>query len=162
MEGIFNILKSDGIEISDETKKKITKSLSSEYKSIVEYNNLKKKLEDLNIKVEEKTNLENELNNLKEKNNELNKLYSESKNTGYKFDVLKKGVNEKFVDFVTSDILKNKTEEQNFTDLLNSYVKDNPQYLTENYISVSTTPKVKENNTVIGTNEIINKLIRGE
>lgn len=162
MEGIFNILKSDGIEITDETKKKIIKSLSSEYKSIVEYNNLKKKLEDLNVKVEEKTNLENELNNLKNKNEELSKLYNDSKNTGYKFDVLKKGVNEKFVDFVTSDILKNKTEEQNFTDLLNSYVKDNPQYLTENYISVSTTPKVKKNNTVIGTNEIINKLIRGE
>lgn len=161
MEGIFNILKSDGIEITDETKKKIIKSLSSEYKSIVEYNNLKKKLEDLNIKVEEQSNTLKELDNLKNKNEELSKLYNDSKNTGYKFDVLKKGVNEKFVDFVTSDILKNKTEEQNFTDLLNSYVKDNPQYLTENYISLSTTPKVKENNTVMGTNEIINKLIRG-
>lgn len=163
MEGIFNILKSEGIEISDEVKKKINKSLSTEYKSIVEYNNIKNKIEEMTNQLSEQDKINKEFNHLRKKHDELSKMYQDSKTMTYKYDALKKGVNEKFIDFVTSDILKNKTDEQDFSSLLDNYINENPQYLNDNkFISVSSAPKPNKTAEISSTNDIINKLIRGD
>lgn len=161
MEGIYNILKDAGIELTDEVKKKITKSLATEYKSISEYSNLKKKIEDLSSKLESKTNLESELEKLKGENSKVSKLYEEMKNSSYKYDTLKNGVNERFVDFVASDVLKNKREDEDFSEALTRYIGDNPQFLNNNYMSVSTAPKTEIISDVTSSNDMINKLIRG-
>lgn len=168
MEGILNILSNEGIELSEEVKSKITKSLASEYKTIAEYSKLKKKLEDANsmlnesnMKLDTKSNLEKDLEKLKGENSKLYKLYEESKNQTYKFDVLKNGVNEKFVDFVTADILKNKSEDQDFKELLSSYIENNPQYLNNNFLSVSTSPQSNNQSESTTSSDMINKLIRG-
>lgn len=168
MEGILNILANSGIELNEEVKSKITKSLASEYKTIAEYSKIKKKLEDTNSmlsdsnkKLESKSTLEKDLEKLRGENSKLHKLYEDSKNNEYKFDVLKTGVNEKFVDFVTTDILKNKTDEQDFKELLNSYIEDNPQYLNNNFMKVSTTPQSNNPSDISSSSDMINKLIRG-
>lgn len=163
MEGIFNILKSEGIELSDEVKKKINKSLSSEYKSIVEYNNMKNKIEEMTNQLSEQDKINKEFNQLRKKHDELSKLYDDSKTMGYKYDALKKGVNEKFIDFVTADILKNKSEEQDYSVLLDDYINKNPQYLNDNkFMTISTTPQPNTTSGMSTTNDIINKLIRGD
>lgn len=168
MEGILNILSSEGIELSEEVKSKITKSLATEYKTIAEYSKLRKKLEDANTmlsdsntKLESKSSLEKDLEKLRGEHSKLCKLYEESKNNAYKLDVLKTGVNEKFVDFVTSDILKNKADDQDFAELLSSYIDNNPQYLSNNFMSVSTSPQSNNPSDATTSSDMINKLIRG-
>lgn len=168
MEGILNILANEGIELSEETKSKITKSLANEYKTIAEYSKLKKKLEDANsmlsdsnMKLDQKSSLEKDLEKLRGENSKLLGLYEESKNQTYKFDVLKNGVNEKFVDFVTADILKNKGEDQDFKELLSNYIENNPQYLNNNFLSVSTSPQSNNQSETTTSSDMINKLIRG-
>lgn len=162
MEGIFNILKAEGIELTDEVKKKINKSLSSEYKSIAEYSNLKKKIEDLNCQIQDQTKISEEMEALKSKNNEISKLYEESINNQYKLQALKSGINDKFVDFVTSDVLKNKKDNEEFNTVLDKYIKDNPQYLTTNTnFHISTTPQSKNKTELKSSNDLINNLIRG-
>lgn len=164
MEGIFNILKSEGIEIPEETQKKLNKKIVSEYKSINEYNDLKKKLEESNNKISEFSNTQNEIDTLKQKNEELSKLYKESQLTGYKFQALKSGVNEKFVDFVTSEVMNNTNDTNDFNKALEAYNKDNPQFLTSNYkqnISVSTTPNISNKTQTQSNNDLMNRIIRG-
>lgn len=165
MEGIFNILKSEGIEIEEETQKRLNKKIVAEYKSINEYNDLKKKLEESNNKISEFSKTKDEIDTLRQKNEELSKLYKDSQITGYKFKALKSGVNEKFVDFVTSEVMNNTSETQDFATALESYNKENPQFLTSNYkqnISVSTTPAISNKSQTETTHDIMNKIIRSK
>lgn len=163
MEGIFNILASEGIEIEAEMKKRLNKKISSEYKTIAEFSELKKKLEESNNKALEYQNLSKELEDLQAKNTELNKLYESAKIDGLKLYTLKSGVNEKFVDFVTSEVLKKSNEGENFAQALENFNKENPQYISAPTVKVSTTPFM-QNKTENGmtSNELINEFIRGK
>lgn len=161
MEGIFNILAGEGIEIDSEIKKKLNKKIASEYKSIAEFSELKKKLDDSNSKILEYQNLSNEIEELKSKNTELNKIYEVARLDGFKLKTLKSGVNEKFVDFVTSEIMKNSNEE-NFSEALENFNKENPQYISSQTVKISTTPSIQnKSENSISTNELINNFIRG-
>lgn len=161
MEGIFNILKAEGIELSDDVKKKINKSLSTEYKSIVEYSNLKKKLEDLSTQIQSQDAVAQEMETLKSKNEELNKLYEDSKTNYYKLQVLKSGINDRFVDFVTSEVKGMVNSKKDFNKALEEYKNDNPQFLNEQKkINISTTPTIGNKSELTDTNRLINDFIR--
>lgn len=164
MEGIFKMLESEGIEVNDEVKKRLNKKIASEYKTIAEFSELKRKLEETTEKVSKYSNIENELNTLKNKNDELSKLYETSKTNEYKLYALKKGINEKFVDFVTSEVLNQTNEEKDFKSAFEEYSKDNPQYMnSQNSVKLSTTPKLENKSEFNGSsNEAINNFIRGK
>lgn len=163
MEGIFNILASEGIEIEAEMKKRLNKKISSEYKTIAEFSELKKKLEESNNKALEYQNLSKDIEDLQNKNSELNKQYETAKIDSFKFHTLKSGVNEKFVDFVTSEVLKTSNNGTDFVEALGNFNKENPQYICTPTVKVSTTP-LMQNKTENGitSNELINNFIRGK
>lgn len=165
MEGIFKILASEGIEIDEDTRKKLNKKIASEYKSIAEFSELKRKMEEANTKLNDYSEISKSVETLKNENAELNKLYEASKTSEWKLEALKNGVNVNFVDFVTYEVMKNMSEDTKFTDALEAYTKSNPQYTTlqQPGIKVSTTPIVSnptEKNLRPG--EYINDFIRGK
>ena len=162
MEGIYNILKSEGIEIDEETKNKINKKLSAEYKSITEYSNLKKKLEDANSKLSEYTSINDELTLLRNKHDEVNKLYEDSKKYQYKLQVIQAGIDDKFVDFVSSEVQSRVNGKKDFAKALEEYKTENPQFLNKQpVVNISTTPSVENKSELTDTNNLINNFIRG-
>ncbi len=163
MEGIFNILKSEGIEVPEESQKELTKKISSEYKSIAEYNNVKKKVENLQTRINELSSLEDKINELNGDREKFKKMYEDSRMYEYKLDTLKSGVNDKFVDFVTSETLKNVNEETDYKKALKLFLKENKQYLNNvPTMNVSTTPEIQNRSDNLSVNEIMNKFIRGK
>lgn len=163
MEGIFNILSGEGIEIDAETKKRLNKKISSEYKTIAEFSEVKKKLEESNNKVLEYQNLSKDFEELQNKNSELNKRYEAAKVDSLKLHTLKSGVNEKFVDFVTSEVMKKTNDGQDFVKALGDFNKENPQYICTPSVKVSTTPiMINKTENGMASNELINEFIRGK
>lgn len=165
MEGIFKMLESEGIEIGEEAKKRLNKKIASEYKTIAEFSDLKRKLEETAEKNSKYSDIEGKLEDLKIKNDELVKLYEAGKTNEYKLYALKNGIDEKFLDFVTSEVLNKTNKEKDFKSAFEEYSKQNPQYMTssQNSVKLSTTPNI-ENKTEFNAraNEAINNFIRGK
>lgn len=165
MEGIYNILASEGIEVAEDVRKRLNKKIAAEYKSIAEFSDLKKKLDDSLHRLSEYSNISQDMEKLKSENENISKLYKESKINEYKLSTLKSGVDEKFVDFVTSEVMKGLKEDITFSDALDSYNKQNPQYVnySKQGIKLSTTP-IMQNQTEANfkTNNYVNDLIRGK
>lgn len=163
MEGLYNILKNEGIEIPDEIRKKINKKISSEYKTISEYNSLKEKINEYDNKMIESDNLKKEYEKIKNSYDEVNKLYENSKINEYKLEVMKSGIDNKFSDFVTSEVMKQVNDEKDFKTALKDYNKENPQYLkSTTQVNLSTNPSNNNKTNVFKPNDLINKFIRGE
>lgn len=165
MEGIYNILASEGIEIEEDVRKRLNKKIAAEYKSIAEFSDLKKKLEDSMNRLSEYSNISQDMEKLKSENENISKMYQESKINEYKFHTLKSGVNEKFVDFVTSEVMKGLNDDISFTDALDSYNKQNPQYInfSSTGIKLSTSSSMQNQTEAnLNTNDYVNNLIRGK
>jgi len=73
-------------------------------------------------------------------------------------------VKKEFVKFVTSEVLELVDENTTFETALKNYKKDNPQYFGEMQVKkVQTAPNLNGGTAkAITTNDIINKMIRGE
>lgn len=166
MEGIFNILKNEGIEVAEDVQKRINQKLISEYKSIAEYSNLKRKLEEANNKLSEYTNLNNELSDLRTKHDEVYKLYEDSKKYKYKLEVIQAGINDKFADFVVSEVQGKTNGKKDFTKALEEYKTENPQFLNSNdnkpVLNISTTPNIGNKTELNDMNKLMNDYIRGK
>lgn len=165
MEGIFKMLESEGIEVEEEAKKRLNKKIASEYKTIAEFSDLKRKLEEKAEENSKYSDIEKQLEALKTKNDELYKLYEAGKSNEYKLYALKNGIDEKFLDFVTSEVLNKTDEQKDFKSAFEEYSKENPQYMTssQNSVKLSTTPNIENKTEFNGSsNEVINNFIRGK
>lgn len=128
-----------------------------EYKNQVEtYKNeidgYKKDIESLNKTIEEdKTNLENYQNVTKENNTLRTQLQLSDSN-----------VKKEFNKFVTSEIMAQVNEENDFATVLENYKKENPQYFGETVVKkVQTSPELTGGTKPQSTNDIMNDLLRG-
>lgn len=128
-----------------------------EYKNQVEtYKNeidgYKKDIESLNKTIEEdKTNLENYQNVTNENNTLRTQLQLSDSN-----------VKKEFNKFVTSEIMAQVNEENDFATVLENYKKENPQYFGETVVKkVQTSPELTGGTKPQSTNEIMNDLLRG-
>lgn len=165
MEGIFNILKNEGIEVAEDTQKKISQKLSSEYKSIAEYSNLKRKLEEATAKISQYTSLNDELSDLRTKHDEISKMYEDSKKYKYKLEAIQSGINDKFADFVVSEVQTRTNGKKDFTKALEEYKAENPQFLNNDnkpVLNISTTPNIGNKTELHDINKLMNDYIRGK
>lgn len=167
MEDIFSILASEGIELTDEAKKNVKKKISSEYKTIAEYSNLKAKFEDATRKLSDLDSLNTKLENLTNENAELTKFKNEANLNACKYKILQSGVNERFVDFVNSEVQKQVNESNSFEDVLKNFIETNDQYLnvqkSEPQAVVATSPSFMNKSELMpSTDEIMNRYLRGE
>lgn len=166
MEGIFSILESFGISVPDENKQDIQKKINSEYKTIAEYRKLKDKIDDLNSKNQDMESKLTSFDELKSKTEDLEKRLDDSKLKECKFETLKSGVDQKFVDFVTSEVNKLVSDTKDYTQALSEYNKSNPQFLVQkdNPMIVATTPNIgrKQESPASSNNDMINNFIRGK
>lgn len=117
-----------------------------------EINGYKETIDQLNQTIEEdKTNLENYQNVTNENNTLRTQLQLSDSN-----------VKKEFNKFVTSEIMAQVNEENDFATVLENYKKENPQYFGETVVKkVQTSPELTGGTKPQSTNEIMNDLLRG-
>lgn len=160
MEGIFKILESEGINVSDELRPKLNKKIFSEYKTIAEYSDLKKKLEEYKSKENEYSSISSELEALKKRNAELSQINTETSN---RMAVINSGVDDDFVDFVTHSAMKNVNEKTDFNKSLEDFLNNNKQYLKSTpKVTLSTYAGSESKADMSSINQMMNNFIRSK
>ncbi len=115
----------------------------SEYKNTID--ELNKTIED------DKTNLEN-----------LQTVTNENKDLKAQLQMSDSNVKKEFSKFVTSEVMAQVNEENDFASVLENYKKKNPQYFGETVVKkVQTSPELTGGTKPQSTNDIMNDLIRG-
>lgn len=127
-----------------------------EYKNQVEtykteIDGYKKDIESLNKTIEEdKTNLEN-----------LQTVTNENKDLKAQLQMTDSNVKKEFSKFVTSEIMAQVNEENDFATVLENYKKENPQYFGETVVKkVQTSPELTGGTKPQSTSDIMNDLLR--
>jgi len=80
-----------------------------------------------------------------------------------KVEVMQSGIDDKFIDFVIHELQTKATENEDFSESLNKFKENNPQYLktTTQGVKFNTASSFEGTKTRQNANEIINHLIRG-
>ena len=128
---------------------------------------LKEQNEELKTKNSEYEAKINELNNTIENNNQslenLQSLTNENKDLKAQIQMSDSNVKKEFSKFVTSEIMAQVNEENDFASVLDNYKKENPQYFGDTVVK-----KVQSSPILNGgepkpttTNDIMNDILRG-
>ena len=96
-----------------------------------------------------------QIQNLEEKAKEL-------ETNKYKFEVLKSGIDEEFVDFVVDKLQKQVSDKKDFLSLFSNFKENNPRFLKQSKITVSTSPNFETNSKINSFSQKFNSAIRNK
>lgn len=94
---------------------------------------------------------------------ELEKELKNQIDNGRKLKVYSEGFDDKFVDFVAHEVFTHKKENEDFSEALKSYKKNNPQFLRSNKIEFNRSSADFENRShKYSSNQQMNDFFRGK
>lgn len=155
-----------GLELDKETIDTIMaehgKHLTGLREQVDEYKN---QVEGYKTEIDGYKNTINELNGTIENNKSeienLQTVANENKDLKAQLQMADSNVKKEFSKFVTTEIMAQVNEENDFASVLENYKKDNPQYFGETVVKkVQTSPELTGGTKPQSTNDIMNDLIR--
>lgn len=128
---------------------------------------LKEKVEDYKQQIEDYQKQVNELNGKIEEDSKnlenLQTLTDENKNLKAEVQMNGSNVKKEFMKFVTSEVNSQVNDETDFATALDNYKKENPQYFGDTSVKkVQSSPTLTGGTKPQTTNDIFNKMVRGE
>lgn len=156
-----------GLELDKETIDTIMaehgKHLTGLREQVDEYKN---QIEGYKTEIDGYKNTINELNGAIETNKSeienLQNVANENKDLKAQLQMSDSNVKKEFSKFVTSEIMAQVNEENDFASVLENYKKENPQYFGDIVVKkVQTSPELTGGTKPQSTNDIMNDLIRG-